>query len=81
MNTNLLITSKDGKNHVMSVNTYAKWLCLIEAMEFINNSKFSKQKDLDKESFWIQPVEFRKYLKARYPSMLHDLKVEEYLDF
>jgi hypothetical protein len=65
----------------MSIETYAKWLCLIEAMEFINNSKFSKQKDLDKDLFWIKPIEFQKYLKSRYPSMLHDLKVEEYLDF
>ena len=81
MNPNLLITSKDGKEHVMSIETYAKWLCLIEAMEYINNSKFSKENDLDKDLFWIKPIEFQKYLKARYPSMLHDLKVEEYLDF
>ncbi len=79
MKNELTIQLRNGSKFKMSVSTCAKWLCLLEAMEYINNSKFSKKMDLDKSDKWIKPIEFQKYLNSRYHAMLHDLKVEEYL--
>ena len=34
---------------------------------------------MDKSSKWIKPLAFQKYIKERFPSMLHDFKTEENL--
>lgn len=79
MKRQLIIKLRNGTEFKMSMDTCAKWMCLLEAMNYINNSKHSRQMDLDKSDKWIKPIEFQKYLNARYHAMLHDLKVEEYL--
>jgi hypothetical protein len=33
---NISITTKSNQTHVMSVDSYSRWLCLVEALEFIN---------------------------------------------
>ena len=81
MDTELVLNLRNGDQHKMSVETFAKWLCLMEAMEFMNNSPRAKGFDFDKNKKWIKPIEFQKYLDSRFPAMLHDLKIEEYLDF
>lgn len=68
------------KKHVMSVESYARWLCLMESIEFINESAKKNNVNLDKSSKWIKPLAIQKYIKERYPSMLHDFKFEENLD-
>lgn len=81
MDNELILTLKNNQKFSMSLDTYAKWLCLLEAMEYINNSPSSKNLDFDRDNKWIKPIEFQKYLNARFHGMLHDLKIEEYLDF
>lgn len=68
------------KKHVMSVETYARWLCLMEAIEFIKQNASKNNINMDKSSKWIKPLAIQKYIKERYPSMLHDFKHEEHLD-
>ncbi len=79
MNKQLYIKLSNGEKFNMSLSTYAKWLCLLEAMHYINNHKLSHKLDLDRNLKWIKPIEFQKYLDARYHGMLHDIKVEEHL--
>lgn len=69
-----------SKNHVMDIETYARWLCLIEAIEFIRQNSSKHNINMDKSSKWIKPLAIQKYIKERYPSMLHDFKFEENLD-
>ena len=63
----------------MSVDSYSRWMCLIEAMQFINQKAQKSKIDLDKNDKWIKPLSLQKYIKERYPSMRHDITVEEYL--
>lgn len=74
------ITTKSKNKHVMSVDSYSRWLCLVEAMQFINQKAQKSKIDLDKNDKWIKPLSLQKYIKERYHSMKHDLTVEEYLD-
>lgn len=71
------ITTKSNEKHIMSVDTYSRWLCLVEALQHINTQAEKSKIDLDKTSSWIKPLAFQKYIKQRFPSMNHDFKVEE----
>jgi len=73
------VTTKSNETHVMGVETYARWLCLIEAMEYIKDNAKKNNINMDKSSKWIKPLAFQKYIKERFPSMLHDFKTEENL--
>jgi len=79
MKNKLIITLSNGEKVFMSEETYAKWLCLIEAMQHINNCKSKNKLNVDKNDKWIKPIEFQKYVSARFPAMLHDVKIEEHL--
>ena len=74
------ITTKSNKTHIMSVEEYTRWLCLIEALEIINLKAKDKKLNLEDNDYWIKPLAFQKYIKQRFPSMLHDFRVEEVLD-
>lgn len=74
------IKTSSNKNHVMTVDTYSRWLCLVEALEHINDKAKKSKINLDKSDSWIKPLAIQKYIKQRFPSMNHDFKVEEYLD-
>ena len=65
----------------MSVSSYARWMCLVEALQFINENAKKRNIDLDKNNKWIKPLSLQKYIKERLPSMTHDIKVEEHLEF
>lgn len=74
------VTTKSDKTHIMGVEEYSRWLCLIEALELINLKAKDKKLNLDDGDYWIKPLAFQKYIKQRFPSMLHDFRVEEVLD-
>ena len=74
------IKTKSNTEHVMSVDTYSRWLCLVEALQHVNTQAKKSKVDLDKTDKWIKPLTFQKYIKERFHSMNHDFKVEEHLD-
>jgi len=76
---NIVITTKSNKKHKMNVETYARWLCLMEAMQFISIKAEKSKIDLDKNNNWIKPLHLQKYIKERFYSILHDIKIEENL--
>jgi hypothetical protein len=75
------IKTKNNKNYVMSIDSYSRWLCLAEAMTIISENAQKNKVDLNKNNKWIKPLAIQKYIKQRFPSMNHDFKVEESLDF
>jgi adenylate kinase family enzyme len=77
---NVSITTKTNKKHVMTVDSYSRWLCLMEALEHINGKAKESKINLERTDSWIKPLAIQKYIKQRFPSMNHDFKVEEYLD-
>lgn len=74
----VLVKTKSNKEHIMDLETYTRWLCLVEALEFINQKAKNSKIDLDINDKWIKPLAIQKYIKQRYPSMFHDFKIEEY---
>lgn len=74
------IRTKSDKEHIMTIDTYSRWLCLMEALEFVNTQAKKSKVDLEKTDSWIKPLAFQKYIKQRFPSMNHDFKVEESLN-
>ena len=59
----------------MNLDTYARWLCLLEGVDLI--SKKMKQfghKLKNQESDWIKPLAFQKYINERYESMKFDIQ-------
>jgi len=75
------VTTKSNKKFIMSLENYTRWLCLVEAIEFINQKANDSKLDLDKTDSWIKPLAIQKYIKQRYPSLYHDFKIEEHFDF
>ena len=73
------IRTKSNKTHVMSVDTYTRWLCLAEALQLINQQAEKSKMDLEKNDSWIKPIALQKYIAQRFPAMNHDFRVEEYL--
>jgi hypothetical protein len=73
------IQTKDGSAHNMTLESYARWLCLAEAFDYIDKSiERRKGRDKDIESA-IKPIAIQKYIDERYHAMLHDVKVEEHV--
>ena len=74
------VTTKSNQEHIMSVDTYSRWLCLVEALQHVNIQAKKSKVDLEKTDSWIKPLAFQKYIKQRFHSMNHDFKVEEHLN-
>lgn len=74
--SDVIITTKNGVD-LMSKETLARWACLIEAIEVIDDTAKKNNIDLD-ESDWVKPIALQKYIKERYHAMLYD--VEKILD-
>lgn len=78
--SNVIIKTRRNVEHKMSLEAYTRWLCLVEAIDFIDKKAIACGIDLDKTSDWIKPLDIRDYINIRFPAMLHDVKVEENLD-
>jgi hypothetical protein len=75
------VTLKNKNNsETMDVETYVRWLCLIEALGFISDKSKKINFDAERNLSWIKPKPIQKYIKERYPAMLHDFRIDENLD-
>lgn len=76
---NINIKTKNGDAHDMSLESYARWLCLAEAFDYIEKG-IEKRKGRDENiENVVKPIAIQKYIDERYHAMLHDVKVEEYV--
>ena len=69
----MVVLTNNGKNIPLGLNEYTKWLCLIEAMEYIEARAAKTKFNLDNNNDWIKPLALQKYVKERFLSMRHDV--------
>lgn len=66
---------KNGTEKNMEFDEFVRWACLLEGIEHI--SKACDQNNIDvSDDCWIKPLAIQNYIKERFHSMKHDLKVE-----
>lgn len=64
----------------MDVETYVRWLCLLEGLGYISDKSKKINFDADRNLSWIKPKPLQRYIKERFPAMLHDFRIDENLD-
>lgn len=67
------IKLKNGKVEKLTATQFARWVCLIEALEFIQNR--ANELNIDVEKI-IKPVAIEHYIEERFISLIHDVTVE-----
>lgn len=65
------------KEYSMKVEEYARWLCLVEALDLIETKAASLKQDMTNDDFWVKPLAFQKYIEQRLETMLLDISREE----
>jgi len=73
-NIYISVNTKSGKEQ-MHIDHYARWLCLIEAIDYIDKKCEDMGTDIESVD-WVKPIAFQKYIDERFHSMKHDLKYE-----
>ena len=69
----IIIERSNGIVEEMSSVSFARWACLVEALEFIQEK--AEELKLDVDNF-LKQVAIEHYIEERYPAMLHDVNVE-----
>lgn len=75
MEDNITIKTSDGTEHDMTKDTFIRWMCLIELVQLAEEKAGELKIDLEKYD-WVKPLEFRKYINARFKSMEVDIEAE-----
>ena len=65
------------KSHVLKKEEYARWFCLVEAIDLVNTKASELNTDLNKDDFWLKPLAFQKYIESRFETMMLDIDREE----
>lgn len=76
-NDTVTISIKNG-NVSMKRMEYARWLCLIEAIDLVNRKAQELKADLSNDDFWVKPLSFQKYIEQRLETMIIDIDREEF---
>ena len=71
------ISTKNG-NISMKRMEYARWLCLLEAIDLVNKKAQELKTDLTNDDFWVKPLSFQKYIEQRLETMIIDIDREEF---
>jgi len=66
---------KDGKVEYMTRAEFARWACLVEGIQAVNQ-KLIEANVPETNTSWIKPLAFEKYIRERFHSMLRDVEVE-----
>lgn len=78
MNTEFITVQSKTKEHKLSKVEYARWLCLIEAIDLIEKKAQDLKSDMVSDDFWIKPLAFQKYIDQRFETMVLDVDREEF---
>lgn len=76
-NDTVTISTKSG-NINMKRMEYARWLCLLEAIDLVNRKAQELKTDLTNDDFWVKPLSFQKYIEQRLETMIIDIDREEF---
>lgn len=74
---NIVNFKTSNKDYSMKVEEYARWLCLVEALDLIESKAVTLKQDLTNDDFWVKPLAFQKYIEQRLETMLLDISREE----
>ncbi|NDG29099.1 hypothetical protein EB118_03240 [bacterium] len=69
----ITVNYKD-KSEEMSLETYSRWLCLIEAIELVCGKAKQIKVDISNNMDWIKPLAFQKYIEERHESMKDEIE-------
>ncbi|NBW57201.1 hypothetical protein EBR43_05335 [bacterium] len=73
-----ITVKSDNKAHKLKVDEYARWMCLIEALDYISKKAGQFKVDLhDKNVDWVKPLAFQKYIDERFESMKDEVLLNE----
>lgn len=62
------------KQHQLKCSEYARWLCLLEALDVVSRGAERFKVDLNNNDIdWIKPLSFQKYVAERYESMIEEV--------
>jgi len=75
---NIEIKRKDGKTEYMTKAEFARWACLVEGIQAVDQ-KLVDANVPETNTAWIKPLAFEKYIQERFHSMLRDVEVEHEL--
>jgi len=64
------------KEEELSIDTYARWLCLMEAIYIVCKKADEIGVHTDKDMSWIKPISFQKYMDERFVSMKHEIELD-----
>lgn len=77
-NNDTVTISTKGGDVKMKRMEYARWLCLIEAIDLVNRKAQELKEDLNNDDFWVKPLSFQKYIEQRLETMIIDIDREEF---
>jgi hypothetical protein len=73
-----VIVETEKNKHKLQASEYARWLCLIEALDIISRKATQFKMDLHgKDVDWVKPLAFQKYIVDRYESMIDEVSSNE----
>lgn len=78
MNNDFIIIQGTKGEVKMSKVEYARWLCLIEAIDLVERKASDLKADIVSDDFWIKPLAFQKYIDQRLETMIIDVDREEF---
>ena len=76
-NESVTVETKNGPQQLKKTE-YARWLCLLEAMDLIEQKGKELKMDMTTDDFWVKPLAFQKYIDQRLETMLLDVEREEF---
>lgn len=67
----------NNKKHSLKKDEYARWLCLIEAIDLVEKKALELKQDMNNDDSWVKPLAFQKYIEQRFETMILDINREE----
>lgn len=73
--TETFVTKKAG-DIVMSHDEVARWCCLVEAVDIIDQKGAQMGLDMKKAS-WVKPIAIQKYIDERFDTMIEEIERDQ----
>ena len=67
----------NNKTSNLKKDEYARWLCLIEAIDLVERKAAELKQDMNNDDSWVKPLAFQKYIEQRFETMVLDVNREE----
>jgi len=72
----MVYKTKKNETIEMSRQTFARWLCLMEAFDLVDRKAQELEIDLEDNDI-VKPLAFEKYIDQRFEGMMLDLEYDE----